>query len=86
MHHSAMVGVFNVTLESWVFEQELRTRLAESPAAPAAAEAPQEPDDDLIAALGQESEKVEKLIALLQERGFDPTEILDEVGQSSRQL
>jgi len=66
--------------------QELRTRLAESPAAPAAPEAPQEPDDDLIAALGQESEKVEKLIELLQERGFDPTEILDEVGQLSRQL
>ena len=85
MHHSA-TECCQCHAQILVSLQELRTRLAESPAAPAAAEAPQEPDDDLIAALGQESEKVEKLIALLQERGFDPTEILDEVGQSSRQL
>lgn len=32
-----------------------------------------------MSALGQESEKVDRLVELLQERGFDPTKVLDEV-------
>ncbi len=58
--------------------QELREKLA---ASPAPAEAPAEDDDmeNLMSALGQESEKVDRLVELLQERGFDPTGVLDEV-------
>ncbi len=54
--------------------------MAADPAAPAAPD-PQEEDDieNLMSALGQESEKVERLKELLQERGFDPTSILNEV-------
>ena len=46
-------------------------------------------DDDmenLMSALGQESEKVDKLVELLQERGFDPTDILTEVGHLTASL
>ncbi len=35
--------------------------------------------ENLMSALGQESEKVDRLVELLQERGFDPTGVLDEV-------
>ena len=58
--------------------QELRTQVA---ASPALAEAPEDDGDmkDLMSALGQESEKVDRLVELLQERGFDPAGILDEV-------
>jgi hypothetical protein len=40
--------------------------------------------ENLMSALGQESEKVERLKELLQERGFDPTSILDEVRPTLR--
>ena len=35
--------------------------------------------ENLMSALGQESEKVDRLVELLQQRGFDPTGVLDEV-------
>lgn len=64
--------------------QELRSKVVEAPAVLEAAATPDKPEEDdleaLMSALGQEAEKVEKLIGLLQERGFDPTDILDEVG------
>ena len=40
--------------------------------------------ENLMSALGQESEKVERLKELLQERGFDPTSILKEVRPTLR--
>ena len=42
--------------------------------------------ENLMSALGQESEKVESLKELLQERGFDPTSILDEVRLTPREF
>ena len=58
--------------------QDLKAKLA---ASPAPAEAPEDDGDmeNLMSALGQESEKVDRLVELLQERGFDPTGVLDEV-------
>ena len=53
------------------------------------AEPEQAGDDDmenLMSALGQESEKVDRLVELLQERGFDPTDLLTEVGRLTTSL
>ena len=42
--------------------------------------------ENLMSALGQESEKVDKLVELLQEQGVDPTHILNEVERLTTSL
>ena len=65
--------------------QALKAKLTQMPPA----EPEKAGDDDmenLMSALGQESEKVDKLIELLQERGFDPADILTEVQRLTTSL
>ena len=65
--------------------QAVKARLTQMPSA-----APEQAGDDdmenLMSALGQESEKVDRLVELLQERGFDPTDLLTEVGRLTTSL
>ena len=67
------------------YAQAVKAELTQMPSAEPE-KAGEDDMENLMSALGQESEKVDKLIELLQERGFDPTDLLTEVGRPTTSL
>ena len=67
------------------YAQAVKAELTQMPSAEPE-KAGEDDMENLMSALGQESEKVDKLVELLQERGFDPTDLLTEVGRPTTSL